>query len=530
MVALRPRTRGIKPLKPLITSREASALDARTQERYGISADRLMERAASLMLRALEDAGLIRYDEPGDAGRPAIVALCGKGNNAGDALALLRMAAFNGAAGLYAVVPPALGPEAAKRAFEAQAAGVILLEYPHGDARMLAERAAIVLDAVTGTGLQGGLREPLRGIAALAAAAKGRVVSLDLPSGVRSAYEAEAPEPEILDAERSLCVAPLKAELYYPGYRPHAGAIVAIEGVFPRAKDAAAYPAQASLLEPQDLGAFLPILEPDCHKGGRGAVGIYAGSVGGLGAALLAARASSAGGAGSVTLMLRDELYPLAATALSAQMVRPLSSGPGRSLDAVLAGPGLGRDDEARELIDGLWRGGLPLVLDADALRLLKRAERRPSGAPLVLTPHPGEFCALAGLALGVGPADTKATLEIERRWRFDTEALLRELCVAFGAVITLKGSVSWIGSPDGRLSAWDGRDPALATAGSGDVLAGVLAALLGRGAQAYDAARAAVIAHGLAGRQLGRRNGFFDASSLPDALASLLYKEASRA
>jgi ADP-dependent NAD(P)H-hydrate dehydratase / NAD(P)H-hydrate epimerase len=508
-----------------------------------------MEQAAAGMLRALEDAKLLSYGAPqgrrgrhgepeagpddGSSGRPTIVALCGRGNNAGDALAMLRMAAFRGAKELYAIVPPGLGSEAAKRALEARAAGVMLIEYPHSKAQSLVEEAGLVLDALTGTGLKGRLREPLAGMAALAEAAQGRVVAVDLPSGVQCAYEPGAAEPSILDAERSLCVAPLKTELYYPGYRPHAGAITAIEGVFPSTNDDAASGAkaramQACLLEPGDLGALLTRLDPDCHKGGRGAVGIYAGSVGGLGAAFIAARSSSAAGAGSVTLMLRDELYPVAATALSAQMIRPLSSGPGRRLDALLAGPGLGRDAAALELVEGLWRGVLPLVLDADALRLLARAEARPSGAPLVLTPHPGEFISLARLAAGIDPADTQATPEIERRLRFDTEAILRELCAAFGAVIALKGSVSWIGSPDGRLSVWDGRNPALATAGSGDALAGALAALLGSGAQAYDAARAAVIAHGLAGHELAVRGGFFDASSLPDALAPLLFKEAT--
>jgi NAD(P)H-hydrate epimerase len=552
-------------LKPLLPSRGAALLDAYTQERYGLCADQLMEQAAAGMLRALEDAKLVPYGEPQGrrerygghetgpgawpSGRPSIVALCGRGNNAGDALAMLRMAAFRGAKGLYAIVPPNLGAQAAKRALEARAAGVILVEYPHSGARPLVEEAIIVLDALTGTGLKGRLREPLSGIAALAEAARGRVVAIDLPSGIQCAYEPGAAEPFVLEAERSLCVAPLKTELYYPGYRPYAGAIVAIEGVFPSANDDAAAGAaaetaapsggaapgaksralRACLLEPGDLGALLTRLDPDCHKGSRGAVGIYAGSVGGLGAALIAARSSSAAGAGSVTLMLRDELYPLAATALSAQMIRPLSHGPGRRLDALLAGPGLGRDEAALELVDGLWRGELPLVLDADALRLLARAEPRPSGAPLVLTPHPGEFISLARLAAGTDPADAQASSDLERRLRFDSEAILRELCAAYGAVIALKGSVSWIGSPDGRLSVWDGRNPALATAGSGDALAGVLAALLGGGALAYDAARAAVIAHGLAGRELAQRGGFFDASSLPDALAPLLFKEASR-
>jgi len=528
-------------LRPLITPEEAAALDTDVQARYGLSADQLMEQAAAGMLRALEDMGLVAYGTlPGGCsrqgkpdglaiGHPAIVALCGKGNNAGDALALLRMAAFRGAAGLYAIVPPDLEGAASLRALEAKAAGVILLEHPHGDAKALVHGASLVLDAVTGTGLNGSLREPLYGIAALAAHAKGRVVAIDLPSGMQKRYERGKPEPELVEAERSLCVAPLKTSLYYPGYRPSAGAISAVDGVFPRPSAAPSMSAQACLLEAADLGALLPRLGPDCHKGSRGAVGIHAGSVGGLGAALIAARSSSAAGAGSVTLMLSDELYPLAATALSAQMIRPRSLGPGRRLDALLAGPGLGRDEQAGALVEELWRGELALVLDADALRLLNRAEPRPLGAQLVLTPHPGEFAALACLAAGIDPADTQAAQEIERRRRYDTEAILRELCAAYGAVIVLKDSVSWIGSPDGRLSVWDGRSPALATAGSGDALAGVLAALLGRGAEAYDAARAAVIAHGLAGRELARHEGFFDASALPSALSPLLYKEALR-
>ncbi|TFG83040.1 MAG: NAD(P)H-hydrate dehydratase, partial [Spirochaetales bacterium] len=360
---------------------------------------------------------------------------------------------------------------------------------------------------------------PAASIAALAALARGVVVALDLPSGIR-AYDAPVAGLGMpVRADITLSVAPMKAELFFPGYRESAGRIEEIAGVFPVDEEIG-----VQLLEPDDLHSLLPPLSPDTHKGNRGALGVYGGAVGTLGAAILAARAGSAAGAGTVTLMVPDELYATAASVLSAQMVRPVSAGNGRSFDALVVGPGLGRDGRASSRVADSWATDLPLVLDADALRLIRAREVRSSGAPLVLTPHPGEFAPLAVLASGMDPEDSAALEEARLRCRFDTLMVSRLVARAFGAVVVLKGSTTWLAAPDGRAAVWDGRNPAMATGGSGDVLAGLLGGLLARGLDPWDAARAAVIAHGLAGAACAERLGFFDADALPEAAASIVY------
>ncbi|HPG86663.1 MAG TPA: NAD(P)H-hydrate dehydratase, partial [Spirochaetales bacterium] len=190
---------------------------------------------------------------------------------------------------------------------------------------------------------------------------------------------------------------------------------------------------------------------------------------------------------------------------------------------AALAGPGWGADERNAARLESLWDAALPLALDADALGLLATSCLARRCSPLLLTPHPGEFAPLAAVAAGAQPDDPAALELAARRTRFDTAAVVAETAAYFGAVVALKGSVTWIGDPDGRLAVWDGREPALATAGSGDVLVGLAAGFLARGASAWDAAKAAVIAHGLAGRALARR-GFFEADALLPEVARLSY------
>lgn len=499
-------------MRPLLGLAAAASLDKDTRSRFGLGEDQLMESAARGMYQVLKDQGFFR----GDAGpdRP-IVALCGTGNNAGDALAVLRMAAFEGLDGLVAVVPDGLSAAAAERLAEARAAGVAVVGPDGPEAPELAKKAGLVLDGVAGTGVRGPLRRLQAGIAALAELASCPVVSVDIPSGV--APWAGGRPGGAVRAAASLCVAPVKAELYYPGWRPSAGRVLPIDGVFPRQGEPSAW-----LLEDDDFEA--PALDADAHKGTRGALAVYGGSEGTLGAPVLAARAGSAAGAGTVTLIIRDDLYPLVAGSLEAQMVRPRSLGAGRAVHAAVVGPGMGLDQEDRDQFRELWDGQLPLVVDADALRMLAegRPGPRPGGAALVLTPHLGEARAL--LACAAGEIGQEALERAGDRIQYDTLSSVRTLATAFGAVVVLKSSVTWIGSPDGIPRVYDGRQPELATGGSGDVLAGVIGGLLARGVPAMDAATAAVLAHGWAGRRLASERGFFDAAALPGAIARRLH------
>lgn len=535
-------------MRPLLSCAAAAGLDALTRAEYGVSADRLMELAAARVLDVLIAEGAWPDDDgvagrTGRVGATRVAAVCGSGHNAGDALALLRQAAFAGERGLAAVIPDRLGEAAAARAREAAAAGVRLLELGSAPAAEAIAEAALVIDAVAGTGVRGPLRGDALQAAELCGRARGRVAALDLPSGV-GAYEggarssshspaAEAPRPAPPKAELTVCVAPRKLELFYPGFRGAAGRIAAAEGVFPLDRVEAA--ADARLLEEADLADLLPPLAPEAHKGVRGNVGVYGGAVGALGAGLIASRAAAAAGAGVVIFMVKDESYAQAAGRLQGQIVRPLSVGAGRRLDAALVGPGLGLDEAAEAALRELWEGSLPLVVDADAIRLVARGaaggmagadapDRLKRAAPLVMTPHPGELAALAAAA-GGRPGDPEAVALAAERWRYDAAALAVETARAYGAALVCKDATSFIAAPDGRLAVWDGREPSLGVGGSGDALAGFIAGLLGRGAPAWDAARAGVIAHGSAGRRLAALKGFYDAGELPEALAALTYE-----
>lgn len=537
-------------MRPLLSCAAAAALDALTQAEYGVSAERLMELAAARILDVLIAEGVWPAAAAGGvaaragwAGATRVAAICGSGNNAGDALALLRMAAFAGEPGLAAVVPDRLGEAAAARAREAEAAGVRLIGLGSPEALKAVAEAALVIDAVAGTGVRGPLRGRALEAAELCGSARGRLVALDLPSGV-GAYggragslspspAAESARPAPPKAELTVCVAPRKLELYFPAYRGAAGRIAAAEGIFPLGRVEAM--ADARLLEDADLAELLPPLAPEAHKGSRGAVGVYGGALGTLGAGLIAARAASAAGAGVVSFIVRDESYAQAAGRLQGQIVRPLSLGSGRLLDAALVGPGLGLDEAAEGALKDLWESSLPLVVDADALRLVARGavggtagagapDKPKRAAPLIMTPHPGELAALAAAALG-RPGDPEAVALAAERWRYDAAALALETARAYGAALVCKDATSFIAMPDGRLAVWDGREPSLGVGGSGDALAGFIAGLLARGAPAWDAARAGVIAHGLAGRRLAAQKGFYDAGELPEALASLAYE-----
>jgi len=504
-------------LKPLLGFGDSARLESQVKERYGLADDVLMEAAAIGMSMAIEsDSSLVHAMNSSLV--PAL-AICGRGNNGGDALAVLRRLAFSGRTGLVAVVQDNPGPVCQCRLEEARLCGVrIIPENDSVQAELAVAGAGIVIDGLTGTGFKGPRRMGKPDLYALFNLAAGPVVAVDVPSGTGPLVSFEADPPSPVHASCTLCVEPLKAELFYQGYRQSAGRIIPVGGVFPRASGA---DSAVQLLDACDLSSSLPALAPDMHKGQRGALGIMAGAIGSTGAAVLCARAGSSAGAGSVTLLVKDSLVPVLSGMLVSQMVRPVSSPGSRHFDAVVAGPGWGLDESNAKLLGGLFLSATPLVLDADALRLLVLNAPARRSAPLVLTPHPGEFLPLAVLAMGQDTDDASAIARAKRRAAWDTAAMVTETAVHFGAVVILKGSVTWVGGPDGRLAVWDGRNPLLATAGSGDILAGLVGGYLARGATAWDAALAAVIAHGISGTE-ANPSGFFEAEALLGTLGRL--------
>jgi len=248
------------------------------------------------------------------------------------------------------------------------------------------------------------------------------------------------------------------------------------------------------------------------HKGTYGTVGILAGSDGMLGAAILCARGALRGGAGLVRAFLPADLRAPFTVAVPAATTVARGREPPSGCDVLVAGPGLGTTSEVRALVRRLLaRPPCPLVLDADALNVLAPWPR-PLTLPhaAVLTPHPGEAARLLGT--------TAAEVQADRR------AAVLALSARTGQVVLLKGAGTLVA--DGRrLYLNRTGNPGMATGGSGDVLAGLLGALLAQGLDAFDAARLAVHVHGAAGDLVARRlsQAGLIAEDLPLAIAEVL-------
>jgi hydroxyethylthiazole kinase-like uncharacterized protein yjeF len=271
-------------------------------------------------------------------------------------------------------------------------------------------------------------------------------------------------------------------------------------------------PDLADSLLPAPESVMLPQRPKDAHKGTFGTVVVLAGSLGFTGAAYLAATGAARSGAGLVRLLVADTIYPILAAKCTEVMATPVPEvAPGAvghaAYDSVLRqmsnaeagviGPGLGRDSSTwRLILDLALHAECPLVLDADALNALADSARKKTrlGKNRVLTPHPGEMARLTGKTADAVNADRAGTA--------------RKAAKEWGAVVVLKGAHTVVAHPDGRLSEDPHEVPALATGGTGDVLSGVIAALMAQGSDPFTAAVSGVYVHAAAGRRISQRLG----------------------
>jgi NAD(P)H-hydrate epimerase len=339
---------------------------------------------------------------------------------------------------------------------------------------------------------------------------------VDIPSGVGDAFREGFPAVE---AELTLTIGIPKLCLYLPLARRLCGEILVVPGVFPRElTEAEDIPGE--MLDDGAWQALRP-LPRDAHKGRRGHLAVFAGSEGTTGAAWLAATAAARSRVGLTTLFLDRALYSTAVRRFQSVMVRPwdalpasmpgFARGSARHFTALLVGPGWGLARERAVWLARLLELGLPGVLDADGITLLAGQPGVRLGGRWVLTPHPGEFARLAGVEVAAVLADPLPQL--------------LEMSAKLEAVIVLKGHCSFVASPEGRYWILDGCNPALATGGSGDVLAGIIGGLAAGGLAPLVAARLGVLLHARAGEQAYRERGYFLAEDLLPYL-SLLVKD----
>ena len=465
----------------LYTAAEARAVDTHAIETLGIAGIDLMRAAAAAAARVVRG----RF-----APARRIVVVCGSGNNGGDGYEVARLLLLGGREVRIVRVAsrPAAG-DAATTLADAIAAGVTVDECDDGDLADLLADADLVIDALLGTGAAGaptGAAE--RAIAAVRESGL-PVVALDVPSGV------DASNGEVsgvaIHADVTVAFHGDKLGLRVAPGRELAGRIVVVPIGIPTQSPAAA------AVGVRDGRALLPGRTTGGSKYDAGAVLVIGGSVGMAGAPGLVAAAALRAGAGVVTVLVPDAIQPTVAGELREAMVRPLPSNrPDLEIDryaerarCVVLGPGIGREPEAEAIVRAALALERPLVVDADALWWVARdpAVMAARSAPTVITPHAGEAARLLGIE-----ADEIA------RHRLQTARRLVELT---GAVALLKGADTLALAPDGRLGVRLDDCAALATAGSGDVLSGIIGACVARGADTWTAAIAGAAAHVAAGR-----------------------------
>jgi hydroxyethylthiazole kinase-like uncharacterized protein yjeF len=507
---------------PILTPAESSGLDRASAAR-GVAVGSLMENAGAAVARAcVAVAG-------GIYGRRAVV-VCGKGNNGGDGLVAARHLDRWGM-GVTVVLlaePAALQGAAALnfRRFDGRD-GRWLRYSPAVLERELA-RADVVVDAVFGTGYRGEPEGPFEeAIGAIVASCP--VVAVDIPSGVDG--ETGAVRGVAVRADLTVALGALK-----PGVVFHPGATFAGEvRVADIGIPSDLVRSDLWMLERDDVAGLLSPRAAESHKRASGVVLVVAGSRAMTGAAVLCASAAYGAGAGLVVLAAPEGILPVVETAVTEATFLPLpetlegtiaeeawSALEERlgNVDAVAIGPGLTTNPQTATLVRRLVASSpVPLVLDADGLGAFagRGGELADRVSEMVVTPHAGEF----GRLVGLSSADV---LE-------DRVGHARKAAAEFRCAVLLKGSRTVVAEPDGRVRVNPTGGPYLATAGTGDVLTGAIAAFLARGLGPADAAVLAAYAHGAAGRLAAVQRGEGTVASdvldaLPATLTSLRARE----
>ena len=501
-----PPLPGLAPLFDAAGMREA---DRRAGEDHAIPSILLMERA-----------GLAAAHEILAAGWPerSAVVLVGPGNNGGDGMVVARHLAEAGW-DVSVRAPGGAAPGTTDGAAMAAIAASIGIGVEPFDPAAPHE-PAVVVDALLGTGARGAPRGPIGEAVAWISAHEGPVAALDATTGVDA--DTGRREGDAVRADLTVTFHGDMVGLHVEPGRAHAGRVVAVDIGIPSA--VALKP--AAWLAGRGAVAAVPAKGDAADKYASGSVLVVAGSPGLTGAACLAARATLRAGAGLTVVATPAGAAAAVAAHLLEVMCAPLPDRDGHlgpeSVDrvmyeagrasAVALGPGLGRADGTTEAVHALIdRVALPLVLDADGLwHLADRPERLAGrGHPTVITPHSGEAARLLG----------RPRPEVEA----DRLAAARELAERSGAAVVLKGAGTITAAPGETPVVNAGGSAALATAGTGDVLTGTVAAFLSKGMDPRAAAVAAVAAHARAGELADRGDGTIASDvleALPRALA----------
>lgn len=505
----------------VLTNEQMKHVDERAQREWGIAEQLLMEEAGGAVARIATE----RFQPS------RVVIVCGKGNNAGDGYVAARYLRQAGCeVNIVAVgAPKELRGSAAQAYEQARSASLSICELTH--LPQCLEQADLVIDALCGTGIRG----PLRGELAHAAREINHcglpILAVDVPSGVRELAPGED-LGDVVHAQLTVAIgAPKLCSVLLPGADFVGELVVEPINFPPELLNAPELPLNIATIT--ELKQWLPQRPPTANKGTFGKVAIVAGSAPFAGAAILAARGALRAGAGLVYIFTTDHLNSIFKVAMpeAVTVIVPsrdphwldeTSLGPiideASRLDVVALGMGLGTSPSQEGLVRGILANVPgPKVVDADALTCLSR-DLPVLDPSIVLTPHPGEMARL----LQTDIADVQA-----RRIEAAQQCAAKTL-----ATVLLKGADTLIARPDGQVWINAGGCSALAKGGSGDVLSGVIAALIGQGLASWQAAILAARLHLEAGRACAAQGGHAGvlareiADQIPKVMESWLEQE----
>jgi len=492
----------------IVTAAEMRRIDERAIAQYGLTVPELMEAAGKAVVSTIR----ARF---GRLKGRTVGVLCGAGHNGGDGFVAARLLRKGGAQVVAVLLadPEKLGVEPRRQLAKARIARVRVVPAT-GPAGITALRAAfggcdLLVDALFGTGLS----RPVKGLPLEAVRELNRmkkpVVAVDIPSGM--AADTGLPMGDAVRASVTVTFGLPKAGFFSASGGILAGELRVADIGFPGEllQDGAL---KTALTEASDVKRVLPDYDGGVHKGTRGRLVVVAGSTGLTGAAALCALGAQRIGAGLVTVACPESLNAILEVKLTEPMTAPVPETAGGFLspraagrilrltaraDAAVIGPGIGRHRGTGRLLRELLAGlSVPLVVDADALHhlgghpdLLKLVK-----TPVILTPHPGEAAWLMKTNIA----------EVEH----DRVRVAKQMAAGYNAVVVLKGHHTVVADPRGEVRINPTGNRALATAGTGDVLSGVIGGLLAQRLAPFDAAWAGAFIHGSAGEGAGRRFG----------------------
>ncbi len=488
----------------LVTSELIQKIDREAINNRGIPSEQLMENAGRGIAEQMAD-----YVDPlPDKSRVAI--FCGKGNNGGDGYVVGRyLHQWGHDVTIYFMGPiDKLSNDArlnydralAEKIAMVEAIKMVEISSPNDLPETI--ECDIIVDAIFGTGFSGAPRGLSADIIEHINSQDAVIVSVDMPSGLNANNGTH--EGNVVAADFTFTLAQPKYGLYLSPGRELAGTVFVVPIGIPD-DDVAKFEIKDELITPDSVSTMLPFRKPDGHKGDFGKLMVLAGSTGMTGAAALAGESALRSGCGLCKVACPKTVQPVLATKMTEVMTYLLPDvakkgalalrglGEIRKLldqhDAVAIGPGIGTHHETGELIRRLISTlDKPAVVDADGLNALSGHTDilKDKKAPLVLTPHPGEFRRLWD---GEYPEEFHDRTEVARQF-----------ASTYGVILVLKGSPTIVADPNGRCFVNQSGNSGMATGGSGDVLTGIIGSFLAQGMAALDAAIAGVFIHGLAG------------------------------